>query len=236
MRTLLALSLFISIVEMMPAQATDLIKNGSFEDTTVNGKDTFAGHVDDWSGGGNLTYIASPGTADDGQGPVSLYGPFPRTSPDGGNFVIADGDSPYRDAIWQSIAGLTIGSVYELNFYQAAGQWAGRPWVNDTTERWQVSFGDETKQSDSYHLPFEGVGPWQSQTMHFTATSTSQVLSFLADGTPAGAPPMSLLDGVSLSLTALPEPSTWTMLLTGFAAVGGAMRARRRGQQRAALV
>lgn len=233
MRRLFALSLALCIIQATPAHAADLVKNGSFEDTTVNGKGNFAGHVDGWSGGGNLTYIASPGTADNGQDPI-LYGPFPANSPNGGKFVIADGDPIYRDAIWQTIAGLTIGGVYELNFFQAAGQWSGRPSAENTTERWQVSFGDETKKSEAYHLPFAGAGPWQLQTMRFTATATSQVLSFLADGTPAGAPPMSLLDGVSLS--AVPEPSTWAMLLTGFAAVGGAMRARRRGRQGAALI
>jgi hypothetical protein len=236
MRKISVLKRALSAIVVTPVYAANLVNNDSVENTTMAGKNYFAGHVDGWNGGGNLTFIAPPGTADDEQGFVSLYGPFPRSSPDGGNFVTADGDPSYRDAIWQTIAGLTIGSVYELSFFQAAGQWTGRAWVQDTTERWQVSFGDETKGSDSYHLPFAGVGPWQLQTMHFTATSTSQVLSFLADGTPSGAPPMSLLDGVSPSKTALPEPSNWALLLTGFAAVGGAMRARRRERQSTALV
>lgn len=234
MRTAFALSALLSITGVDTAHASNLVTNGSFENTKIEGKGRFEGNVDGWSGGGNLTYIAAPGTADDGKGEMSLYGPFPGTSPDGGKFVIADGDGPYRDTIWQTIAGLTIGAVYELNFFQAAGQWAGRPYAADTTERWQVSFGDETRQSDSYNLPFTGVGAWQLQKMRFTATSTSQVLAFLADGTPSGAPPMSLLDGVSLS--AVPEPSTWAMMVGGLAAVGGAMRARRRDRRAGALV
>ena len=35
------------------------------------------------------------------------------------------------------------------------------------------------------------------------------------------------LDSVSV-MTAVPEPSTWAMLLVGFGAIGGAMRARRK--------
>jgi hypothetical protein len=46
MRTLLALTLVFYVTVVTPAQATDLVKNGSFEETIVNGKDTFAGHVD----------------------------------------------------------------------------------------------------------------------------------------------------------------------------------------------
>lgn len=127
MRMAFALSALLSITGANAALASNLITNESFGSTTVKGKERFEGNVDGSSGGGNLTYIAAPGTADDGEGEMSLYGPFPRTSPDGGKFVIADGDEPYRDTIWQTIAGLTIGAVYELNFFQAAGQWAGRP-------------------------------------------------------------------------------------------------------------
>jgi len=39
------------------------------------------------------------------------------------------------------------------------------------------------------------------------------------DRKPDRAPPFSLLDGVSLSSSA-PEPSTWAMLLVGFAGLG----------------
>jgi hypothetical protein len=48
------------------------------------------------------------------------------------------------------------------------------------------------------------------------------------DPTASGARPFSLLDGVSLSSSA-PEPSTWAMLLAGFAGLGYAgLRSRRR--------
>ncbi|QXQ08678.1 PEPxxWA-CTERM sorting domain-containing protein [Sphingosinicellaceae bacterium] len=61
--------------------------------------------------------------------------------------------------------------------------------------------------------------------MTFTASAVSQVLSFLAVGTPNGAPPISFLDGVSLT-AAVPEPATWGLMLVGFGAVG--ITARRR--------
>ena len=66
-----------------------------------------------------------------------------------------------------------------------------------------------------------------TESFKFTANSTSELLSFLAVGTPSGnVPPFALLDGVSL--TAVPEPSTWAMMFVGFAGLGYAAFRRRR--------
>jgi len=204
--------------------STNLVTNGSFEANSISAdqKDYFEGKVDGWEGGARLTFIAAPGTADDGSY-LSVYGPFPETSPDGGFFVEADGDPGYSDAIYQTITGLVVGQTYNLDFYQAAGQQVN--FTGPTTERWQVTFGDETQLSDMYSLPEGGVGPWEAQRMTFTATSVTQVLSFLAVGTPNGAPPISFLDGVSLT-AAVPEPATWAMMIAGFGVVGGSLRRR----------
>jgi hypothetical protein len=65
------------------------------------------------------------------------------------------------------------------------------------------------------------------ETFDFTANATSEALSFLAVGSPAAnLPPFALLDGVSL--TAVPEPSTWAMMLAGFGGLGFAAFRRRR--------
>jgi len=71
-----------------------------------------------------------------------------------------------------------------------------------------------------------GFVPWQYQTFTFTANADTQSLSLLAYGTPVGQPPFALIDG--LSLDAVPEPTTWGMMLIGFGVVGGVMRTRRR--------
>ncbi len=196
----------------LPAHATQYITNGSFEATSLTAKGSFAtkgvSNVTGWSGGGGLTFLDFPGTADNGSY-LSVYGPFPSTSPDGGKFVEADGDPSYRGAITQTINGLTPGQRYTLTFDQAAGQQAG--FKGPTTERWQVSFGANTQLSSQFSLLQGGVGPWQVQTMVFQASTASQVLSFLASGTPNGAPPISFLDGVSLTET-VPEPVTLSLL------------------------
>jgi len=73
--------------------------------------------------------------------------------------------------------------------------------------------------------PSETFTGWKNGHFQFQATSTSQTLSFLSVGTPFGLPPIAVLDGVSL--TAVPEPTTWAMMLLGFGGIGAMIRRRR---------
>jgi PEP-CTERM motif len=235
---IIALSAIPLLLSAFAAQAANLVTNGGFESiggtaptTCVCNKTTFSNAAPtDWTiGNGGLEYVAAPGTADNG-GYLSVYSPFPSTSPNGGNFVEADGDPSYAQTFSQSIGGLTIGKSYLLTFYQAAGQQAG--FTGPTTEWWGVTFGGSTQTSPVFSLAQGGVGQWQAVAMTFVASAVTETLSFLAHGTPNGAPPISFLDGVSL--TQVPEPASLGLIVVGILGIGVA-RLRRRAKRSPAV-
>jgi hypothetical protein len=55
-------------------------------------------------------------------------------------------------------------------------------------------------------------------TMSFTYDGSSNILSFLAVGSPSGEPPNLLLDDVTMyAQTTVPEPSGWGIFIAGCA-------------------
>ena len=82
-----------------------------------------------------------------------------------------------------------------------------------TTEKWQVSFGSNTQNSTLMNNLSHGSVGWNQQSLTFTAQSATDVLSFVAVGTPNGVPPFVLLDGVTVSAT--PEPATFALIGLG---------------------
>lgn len=219
------------------AQATNLVTNGGFEATT-NGNGQL-GHntaATGWTSTG-YNFLFAPGTADTTgatgvDGALHLWGTGNGgndalvVSPNGGNFVAAD---PVYESgpITQSISGLTVGDVYAVSFYYGGAQQSG--YTGTTTEGWTVGLGSGATQTtpmltDGSH-DFTG---WYSETFDYTATSTTEVLSFMADGTPNGEPPFALLDGVSLNnVTPAPEPGTLPLLFTGLMGGLGILRSRK---------
>jgi hypothetical protein len=213
------------------AHATQLVTNGSFE-TLTNGYGQIGDNTNatGWTTSGynfvfNSTNVSSGVTGSSGS--VALWttgngGVNTITaSPDGGNFIAADGAYEVG-AVSQTITGLTAGQQYAVSFYMAAAQQTNH--TGATTDYWTVGFGNTALTSNTQAASHAFSG-WQYETMTFTATGTSDVLSFLATGTPSGVPPFALLDGVSM--TAVPEPASITLLLSGVAALAGVAWRRR---------
>ena len=220
----------------------NLVKNGDFSQSSYTTNTQFGGKsggtytasqgVTDWTGaGGNsLQFYFFGGTQntvdaiDRYNDPKDYFYPsFSSLSPNGGNFVALDGDAKLASTISQTITGLKVGKRYVLSFDWAATQLANR--TGATTEQLLVTLGGSTASTSVVPNPSKGFTGWFTETMMFTATSGTEVLSFLSNGTPRGLPPIAPLDGVSL--TAVPEPAAWVMFVAGFGLVGFTARRRR---------
>ncbi len=268
-----------------PANAQNLLTNGSFDGVNGTAGSAWAGCVGCWNGstytltqqldgstnnsvntatGGlltgwtmtnptgnfnsNYTFILTASQATSGfagnQLGLSLGGTI-GASPNGGNFLAMDGGYELQ-SVYQTIGGLTPGATYVVSFSWGAAQQLGASYNQPVTDSWLVGF-DTTAMSSaatangttikstssmtagslvggSFTPTFSG---WTQSQMSFVASSTSMVLSFLAQGSPAGQPPFSLLDGVSLT-RAVPEPATSTLMLCGLAGLLGLRGKRRR--------
>lgn len=212
--------------------STELIVNGGFE-TGDYGQINWGGHqLSGWTSNG-YNFLFNGSNVDNGgtsgsYGNLQLWGPNNgasnglQASPVGGNFVAADGAFEMAP-LQQTVNGLVAGQQYNLTFYWAGAQQSG--FDGATTEQWQVSLGNQTQSTAIKDNVNHGFTGWQKETFTFTASGASEVLCFLAVGTPAGVPPFSLLDGVSM--VAVPEPQTWGMLGPGLGLVGFAARRRK---------
>jgi hypothetical protein len=246
---LLAIATVASLSAIGSGNATELITNGNFE-TGNYGQIGWNGNtLQGWNTTGyNFLFNTSNdevyGTT--GQnGVVRLWGwnnggiNNLAASPVGGNYVAADGAYGVG-ALTQTVNGLVVGQKYNLSFY-----WAGAQQYNydgTTTEQWKVKFGNDSYATAVKTDASHGFTGWTQELATFTATSTSELLSFLAVGTPGGEPPFSLLDGVSMSQVvlpatpstpakAIPEPGTLAMIGLGLGLLGFGTRRRKSKQK-----
>ena len=180
-RTSLALSLALSLTSAaQAANAPDLVTNGS------------------------MNFVAGKPA---GWDLINPTGEFFNTfnggnlSSDGGSyFGIQDLDSfpPRQNAggLSQAIDGLIVGGQYTLTF--ESNEEHTNP---NFLAQWTVTFGSETQFSTLTNTL------WVTDVMHFTATSTTQTLQFVATYLPGALPQILNLDGVHLSASPVPVPA-----------------------------
>lgn len=236
---LLSLSAVVALSAGVANAATNLVTNGDFTETSQGGNKQLAytttnieakrTTLDGWTSSDRndrYNFVLDTAIANS---PESVKWMKTSIAGGAGSGNVFASDSQYLPGtLSQNITGLTAGGLYTLTFDFALAQQVGFNGANNDNF-WQVGFGDVNPTQNSALLSIDngGFSGWKSATMTFAATSTSQVLSFLAQGTGGpGAPPFLLLDNVSLT-TAVPEPETWGMMLGGLGLVGLLARRRR---------
>lgn len=240
------------------ASATQYVTNGDFSQTTATSSrqmsdDNNKGAAQYVAGWTNMTAntagtagynflmmgataaTTAGGVQTDDNGTLSLWAATDSNTiagGSGGNFLAADG-AYEQSEIYQTLTGLTVGKQYDVSFNWAGAQQSG--YSGTTTDNWTVYWGADlthyvSQQTATVTDQSHGFTGWMAQTFTFTATGTSQVLGFMATGTPNGQPPFALLDDVSVTdhiAAAVPEPASWAMMIAGFGLVGASLRKRR---------
>jgi X-X-X-Leu-X-X-Gly heptad repeat protein len=144
-------------------------------------------------------------------------------APTAGNFAALDGDFTVG-ALSQTITGLTAGHTYTLSFNYAFGQQTG--FDGDTVQYLTETLVGQSFTSSTFDVPSHGFTGWQSFSTTITATTTSEVLTFLATGN-LPVPPFAMISNVSLTGDAAPEPASWAMMIVGMGGIGAMARRRR---------
>lgn len=226
-------ALFLAIGSPLAAQ--NLILNGDFENNNGLGQLGNGASAQNWSSGATSGGgIALNFLADYNSDSSLLWGPGSGSangftgSPNGGYFVALNGEGD-RGALSQTINGLTPGTVYTLSFDWAAAQQQTQSAAS--AQSIDVTLGSSTFSTPTVNLPGKGFSGWTYFSTPFTADSSSVVLSFLANESLAtSSASLMLIDGVSLKLAPVPEPSSYAAIgalaLAGFAVARRSRRIR----------
>jgi choice-of-anchor C domain-containing protein len=193
----LACAAFLGLMTMTATAQASLITNGSFESGTFDGAsfDTVnAGSnvITGWTVGGNsVDWIGGYWQPKDGSRSIDLAGNGPGS-------------------LSQSFA--TVSGQSYLVQYWMAGNPDGAPTVKHLDASVVVDVSSSSFDDTGFTKANMG---WTLKSFSFFANSTTSTLTFLDTDTGPYGP---ALDNVSV--TAVPEPATWAMMILGFLGIG----------------
>jgi choice-of-anchor C domain-containing protein len=191
-----------AIIAGSSAFATNVVLDGNFNN----------------SNGGFTTISSSFGPWTVTSGSIDLIGgywqsPTGPNAASGGTNGSVDMDGNSVGAISQVISGLTSGKTYTLQFYLS-----GNPDGAPTTKSLDVSIGSVVDQNFTYTNSGNTYSnmKYTLESLTFTA-GPSDTLTFASQDPSSPGYYGPVIGGVSI---AIPEPSTWAMMLLGFAGLG----------------
>ncbi len=215
---LMGAALAASALATSQATAAELVTNGSFEnlsnfnpdgrdtDILTNGSTAMTG----WTvTGGERAEI----------GWIGPSNPFGLTASNGSYFLDLTGDvdgTPYGGVsqTFRTVSGAKYVVTFDLGSSTNYG-------IQDGLT---VTAGDQTGVQFTTTNNGNNTNLWESETLTFTATGATTTLVFQGD---QSNPAYIGLDNVSVSGPAVPEPTTWALMLVGVAGLGVALRSRR---------
>jgi hypothetical protein len=125
------------------------------------------------------------------------------------------------DTVQQTVSGLKVGQAYVVSW-----AYGGRP--GGGAQALNVSFGNSLLTTDTGSL-----GSWTNNSFVIYAKDTSGALQFASQN--LGGLPSYGNEITNVSITAVPEPAAWAMMLVGLFGLGAVMRRDRKQSGAAAL-
>ena len=198
----LTLGVAVSLVAATAANAVT-ISNGGFEGSTPNA--SFE----------TLTGSALPGWTINGS--IDLIGSYWQPA-EGSNSIDLNGSD--QGGITQTLSGLSANTQYIVSFFISGNPDNG---LNTKTATLTLGTGTNPVSYTLSALNSKSTMDWKPVSYSFVADNSGSTLLSLQSTTP-GAYGLAV-DGFSIS--AAPEPATWSMMILGFGVAGAAMRRRR---------
>lgn len=117
-----------------------------------------------------------------------------------------------------TLTGLVDGQSYDVSFLDES-----RP-ANNGGTAYSVTYGS---QVFNFGVP-ASTSSFSTETFSFIADTQDSTLTFAAPTADGTFDRATAIDTVSVSLTPVPEPAAWALMLVGFGGLGATLRTRRR--------